>query len=391
MSLGKKEFIIADLVRKELLVGELSIEENALLHEWLSVPENHEYYQKIIDLETLKSKERFYNSINTDLAFDRIKEKLDFSEVPVISLFNYRKIWRFAAVLVFLVGISSVFFYLNKSRDIKNNEVVVKSDEPKFDHPTLVLEDGTIVSLEPKKEKIVSKNGIISNVNDVLVYDAKAINGKTTTGENTLIVPSGHVYAVNLSDGTKVWLNSKSSLKYPMEFSGDKRIVKLEGEAYFEVAPNVKMPFKVLSNGQEVEVLGTHFNIRAYENEPVFKTTLLEGKIKISEGSNSALVKPGQQIIISLEKHSLRSREVNTELAVAWKNRLFYFENAKYDEIMREIERWYDVDVIYKGKIPDERFEGAIQKDLKLDQVLKMLESKDVHFKVIGKEVIVTQ
>ena len=180
-------------------------------------------------------------------------------------------------------------------------------------------------------------------------------------------------------------------MRYPVEFRGDTRNVTLEGEAYFEVSKNPHSPFKVKTNSGNVTVLGTHFNVRAYQNEPVFKTTLLEGKIKITEGDNSSLVKPGQQIVVSLDKHSMKTKEVNTELAIAWKNRLFYFENAKYDEIMREIERWYDVDVIYKGKIPDERFEGAIQKDLKLNQVLKMLESKDIHFKISGKEVIVTQ
>src|SRR6218665_2469631 len=187
MSQGKKEIIIATLIRKELLTGELSIEEKAFLQEWLSVPENLEYYQKVIDLETLKSKERFYKAIDTDAAFERIKEKLGFEDEPVISLFNYKRLWQYAAILVFLAGITSVFFYMNNEEGAKNQKVVVKSIEPKYNNPTLVLADGTVVSLEPKKEKIVSKNGVISNVNKVLVYDAKDLKGVTSTGDNTLI------------------------------------------------------------------------------------------------------------------------------------------------------------------------------------------------------------
>ncbi|MCR4032041.1 MULTISPECIES: FecR family protein [Flavobacterium] len=382
MSQGKKEFVIAALIRKELLTGELSIEENALLQEWLSVPENQEYYQKVIDLETLKGKERFYNAVNTDAAFERIKEKLGFEDSPVISLFNYRKVWRYAAILVFLAGISSVFFYLNKTGEPKKEEVVVKSIEPQYNHPTLVLADGTVVSLEPKKEKIVSKNGVISNVNKVLVYDAKALNGKVSTGENSLIVPVGGIYAVNLSDGTKVWLNSKSTLKYPVEFSGNTRNVTLEGEAYFEVSKDPKAPFTVKTKSGNVTVLGTHFNVSAYEEDKNFETTLAEGKVKVSEDNQTVVLNPGQQA--RSKNAGLSVVDVDPSVYTAWKDGKFYFENENLKNILTKMARWYNFNVKFEQKALEQiKFTGIVLKDEPIDRFLDVIsKSSNVKYKI---------
>lgn len=370
----------------------LSPEEESIFTAWYDESDaNREYFERVknnyqSDLEP--------EDINLNSAWNTIDKIIS----PERNRRSYYK-YAIAASVALLIGIgyynttqrTTSFNSINKE---KENTVVEKERQKNSDEVILTLSDGSKVVLNDQK------NGVVASQEDIVItkdkdgqirYEDKNSDHKGKVSFNTLITPNGKTFQIALPDGTVVWMNAGSSLKYPTYFEGNERSVALTGEAYFEVAHNPKMPFKVLSNGQEVEVLGTHFNVRAYENEPLLKTTLLEGKIKITEGSNSALVKPGQQIVVSLDKHSMRTREVNAELAVAWKNRLFYFENAKYDEIMREIERWYDVDVIYKGKIPDERFEGAIQKDLKLDQVLKMLESKDIHFKISGKEVIVTQ
>ncbi|MFD2941744.1 FecR family protein [Flavobacterium notoginsengisoli] len=387
MSQGKKEIIIATLIRKELLTGELSIEEKAFLQEWLSVPENLEYYQKVIDLETLKSKERFYKAIDTDAAFERIKEKLGFEDAPVISLFNYKRLWQYAAILVFLAGITSVFFYMNNEEGAKNQKVVVKSIEPKYNNPTLVLADGTVVSLEPKKEKIVSKNGVISNVNKVLVYDAKDLKGVTSTGDNTLIVPVGGIYAVSLSDGTKVWLNSKSSLKYPVEFSGNKRTVTLEGEAYFEVSKDPHSPFTVKTKSGNVTVLGTHFNVSAYDEDKNFETTLAEGKVKVSEISKSkqteeVVLRPGQQARVKNE--ALRVVEVDPLAYTAWKDGKFYFENENLKNILTKMARWYNFNVKFEQKALEQiKFTGIVLKDEPVDHFLDIIsKSSNVKYKI---------
>ncbi len=363
----------------------LTPEEESIFAAWYKESDsNREYFKRVQNRYQIDIEE-----IDLENAWEIIGQKI----TPKRSNRIYYK-YAIAASAALLIGIA----YFAKTNTSINNSVVktenASASEKKSNDIVLTLSDGSKVVLNEEK------NGVVANQEDVVI--TKDNEGQIRYGQNngahtgkptynTLVTPNGKTFQIALPDGTNVWMNAGSSLKYPTYFSGSERAVVLTGEAYFEVAHNEKMPFKVFSNGQQVEVLGTHFNIRAYENEPVLKTTLLEGKIKITEGGNSALVKPGQQIVVSLDKHSMKTKEVNTELAIAWKNRLFYFENAKYDEIMREIERWYDVDVIYKGKIPDERFEGAIQKDLKLNQILKMLESSDVHFKVSGKEVIVTQ
>jgi len=365
----------------------LSPEEESVFNIWYNESEeNRHYFAKVENNYQIEME-----NINLDIAWNAIDRKISPSK-------NRKQFYKYAiaASVALLMGIG--YFTVTKTTAIDSGKGSAQTEEGEVTKNTndiiLTLSDGSKVILNDQKNGVVAsqQSVVITKDKDGSIrYDE---NNDQHTGKptyNTLITPNGKTFQIALPDGTNVWMNAGSSLKYPTYFDGNERLVVLTGEAYFEVSHDAKMPFKVFSNGQQVEVLGTHFNIRAYENEPVLKTTLLEGKIKITESDNSSLVKPGQQVKVSLTNHSMKIAEVNTESAVAWKSRLFYFEDAKYDEIMREIERWYDVKVIYKGKIPDERFQGAIQKDLKLNQVLKMLESKDVHFKVSGKEVIVTQ
>ncbi|WP_337965535.1 DUF4974 domain-containing protein [uncultured Flavobacterium sp.] len=358
----------------------LSPKEESIFAAWYNESDsNKEYFERV---------KNNYESEIEEIDLDRAWKAIDKKVSPRKNRKAYYK-YAIAASVALLIGVT--YF---KSSTSTSNKVIPTVVEKPVDGVTLTLSDGTKVVLSDHKNGVIAnqENAVITKDEEGQIrYEGNNTEQKGKVAYNTLVTANGKTFQVQLPDGTNVWMNAGSSLKYPTYFSGSDRAVILTGEAYFEVAHNEKMPFRVFSNGQEVEVLGTHFNIKAYLNEPVMKTTLLEGKIKISEGDNNMLVKPGQQVIVSLGKHAMNITSVNTESALAWKNRLFYFENAKYDEIMREIERWYDVDVVYKGKIPDERFEGAIQKDLKLDQVLKMLESKDVHFKVSGKEVIVTQ
>jgi len=365
----------------------LSPEEESVFNIWYNESEeNRHYFAKVENNYQIEME-----NINLDIAWNAIDRKISPSK-------NRKQFYRYAiaASVALLMGIG--YFTVTKTTAIDSGKGSAQTEEGEVIKNTndiiLTLSDGSKVILNDQKNGVVAsqQSVVITKDKDGSIrYDE---NNDQHTGKptyNTLITPNGKTFQIALPDGTNVWMNAGSSLKYPTYFDGNERLVVLTGEAYFEVSHDAKMPFKVFSNGQQVEVLGTHFNIRAYENEPLLKTTLLEGKIKITESDNSSLVKPGQQVKVSLTNHSMKIAEVNTESAVAWKSRLFYFEDAKYDEIMREIERWYDVKVIYKGKIPDERFQGAIQKDLKLNQVLKMLESNDVHFKVSGKEVLVTQ
>jgi transmembrane sensor len=388
MSLGKKEFIVADLIRKELLIGELSIEENAFLQEWLSAPENQEYYQKVIDFETLKSKEAFYSAINTDIAFEKVREKINQKNTPVVPLFRYKHLLKYAAVFLVLLGITATFLFTIDEEGQK--EVVVNSISPKYNNPTLILADGTVVSLEPKREKIVSKNGVISNVNQVLVYDTKALQGTTSTGDNTLIVPVGGIYAVNLSDGTKVWLNSKSSLRYPVEFSGDTRTVTLEGEAYFEVTKNPHSPFTVKTKSGNVTVLGTHFNVSSYIEDQVFAATLAEGKVKVSNNANvsdktDVFLVPGQQARINNKTDGIiRVAEVDPAAYTAWKDGKFYFENEDLKSILTKMARWYNFNVKFESKSLEQiKFTGIVLKEEPIDHLLDIIsKTSNINYKI---------
>jgi ferric-dicitrate binding protein FerR (iron transport regulator) len=198
-----------------------------------------------------------------------------------------------------------------------------------------------------------------------------------------------------LSDGTKVWLNSVSSIHYPTAFVGKERIVDITGEVYFEVMKNRAMPFKVMVNGMQVEVLGTHFNINSYEDEANIKTTLIEGLVKIVNNRKASFLKPGQQAILRLRIGQDEKREMkivdnaDIEEVVSWKKGLFRFQKADIKTIMRQVSRWYDVEVEYEKEVT-ETFSGTIPRNVTVSKLFAMLElTGHVHFKIDGKKIMV--
>jgi ferric-dicitrate binding protein FerR (iron transport regulator) len=213
---------------------------------------------------------------------------------------------------------------------------------------------------------------------------------------NTIIIPKGGTYKITLPDGSDVWLNSESSLSYPVAFIGGERKVELSGEAYFEITRDERKPFRVHSNNQIVEVLGTHFNINTYEESGFIETTLVEGSVRVTQNYSNGkpyktrLLKPGQQSLTNLFKPEIKIENVDIEKEIAWKNGFFKFKNTNIQNIMREIERWYDVKVQYEGKIPSEEFTGIISRDVEITKMLKILEQGGgVQFSVSGKRILV--
>jgi len=256
---------------------------------------------------------------------------------------------------------------------------------------TLTLGNGKTINLTDVKNGKLSKQGgvqITKTADGQLVYQiienqVSEINAST----NTISTPKGGQYQLILPDGTKVWLNAASSLSYPVTFTGrGQRVVNLSGEAYFEVFKNKKHPFIVKSAKQEIKVLGTHFNISAYTNDPVVKTTLLEGSVEVNA---KTILKPGEQS--SFSDGQIKVTPVDTEVAVAWKNGDFMFKNEPLENIMQQIARWYNVDVVYSDpQVSNKRFGGTISKFKNVSEVLCMLElTEEVHFKVEGRRITV--
>jgi hypothetical protein len=271
--------------------------------------------------------------------------------------------------------------------------------EPGDDKAILTLGDGTRIILDDAQNGVLANQGgnsILKTSKGELIYSFSKDNESQASGGNTenvifntIQTPKGGKFLVMLPDGSKVWLNAASSLRFPTKFEGTKREVELQGEAYFEVAHDESKIFEVNTRNQIVQVLGTHFNINAYEDEPTVNTTLLEGSVRISDmrTNTSQMLKPGEQSKVSQKIEIVNVKD--TGEAVAWKDGYFHFNDEDIQTVMRQIERWYDVTVIYEGKVPSNRFGGEIERSLSLLQVLKILEKSKVHFRLEGREVIV--
>jgi len=355
-----------------------------------------------LDAETLRV------SLLKVLAVDRALP----SAPPVRRLTGGRAWWAAAAILVVL-GAGSYLAYLNRPNPAvttaQTQSERFKNDvAPGGNKAVLTLSGGQQIILDSAANGVLSQQGnsqVQKLANGQLSYTV-ITERPTTALYNTLTTPPGGVYQLILPDGSKVWLNSESSIKYPVFFAGKERKVEISGEAYFEVLKDASKPFKVKINGSvEVEVLGTSFNINSYEDEPTIRTTLLEGSVSVREepivGVNtntnklSVVLKPGQQAQMVVGDNSNNGVRVvgavDVDAVVAWKNGLFRFKGAELGAVMRQIARWYDVDVEYQGKLPDYPLVGNIPRNVPVSEILKLLELTGVvHFTIEGKKVTVT-
>ncbi|HWK04260.1 MAG TPA: FecR domain-containing protein [Puia sp.] len=324
---------------------------------------------------------------------------------------------RVAAAVIVVVTGAAVYLGLHKS-NINNKTIPlatvhtsndIRDIRPGGNKAVLTLANGATIVLDSAHDGLIGQQGNTSIVKvdaGALAYDTKSKH----TGEvlyNAISTPRGGQYQVILPDGSKVWLNAASSLRFPTSFVGKERLVELTGEAYFEIAKNAAMPFRVfvvppLGSGREgmnVQVLGTHFNIKAYENEQSIRTTLLEGAVKVGipalsgvwrDGGQEVTLVPGRQAIADNAARSLQVADANTEQVVAWKNGMFRFKETSIRELMREVERWYNVDVIYNTVKTDQDFTGIVPRTRNISELLHTLElTGTVHFQIEGKKIIV--
>ena len=293
-----------------------------------------------------------------------------------------------AAAILIVISIGT-FFYRNYIDESNTKHAIsgVKNDiSPGGNIAFLTLADGRKISLtDAKNGQLAEQSGIKINktADGQLEYTiSNSDNSSQSISYNTIETPAGGQYQINLPDGSKVWLNSASSLRYPVRFIGKERRVEISGEAYFEVAHNSRMPFKVANASQTVEVLGTHFNIMAYPDETSTKTTLLQGSVKIIKENKSKIISPGQQTRV--KDGNIDVVDVDVNEATAWKDGYFMFKSEDIQSIMRQISRWYNLEVTYQGNFPEKVFGGKISRSRNVSEVLEILESTgSIHFKII--------
>jgi len=303
-----------------------------------------------------------------------------------------RILWpRIAAAASLLLGLTFGGYFLSHKQTVQQ---IVKTQAnviaPGGNKAILTLANGRqIVLTNARNGKLAEEmnTAIDKTADGSLVYHGQAATENTAQLYNTMATPRGGQYHLTLADGTNVWLNSASSIKYPTDFTGNERKVELTGEAYFEVAHNAAKPFRIVSNGQMVEVLGTHFNINAYPDENEIKTTLLQGSVKIKVADKSYLLKPGEQSTLRNGNVNVATADINE--AIGWKNGIFYFNDAGIESVMRQLSRWYDVDVKYEGQIKERKFSGEISRNVNASQILDALSFKKIHYSINGKTIII--
>ncbi len=371
-----------DLLKK-YLAGNCTEKEKGILETWYL---RHE----VNNLPEISEKEK-------QKQLNEVFSSLPVHHGPVRKIPLRRLIASAAAAMVLITLGLSLYYY--KQQEVAPAEKQYAHDvKPGGNKAILTLADGRNITLDDADNGDIAKQAgvtITKRKDGQLVYQVVATSIEhldTTYPLNTITTPKGGQYQVRLPDGSKVWLNAASSLSYPMRFSKNERKVELTGEAYFEVVHNSKMPFKVKTADQLVEVLGTHFNVNAYPDETDSKTTLLEGSVKISQTRSnvSKLLKPGEQAVVT---NAIEVKSVDTEQAIAWKEDLFMFNEDNLDHVMRMIARWYNVEVVFKdNELKKELYSGSVSKFVNVSHVLKKLEMVGgVAFTVQGRTISVSK
>ena len=391
---------LAELAERFLL-GTATEKEIALLHEWYDTADQEEIELVFTpEPETAEAVgKRLFGGLQ--LAIQEERQATRHRRIVLIR----RSIA--AASVIFVVFFAGKYFW-NSYRSPKPERDVAQVTKPGNDLPPgsnkakLWLGDGSVVDLADAKNGTIKHEAgaRIEKKDGQLIYGlsmgqevskgADGSKGAEASETNTIQTPRGGQYEVILADGTKVWLNSASSLSYPTTFTGKNRQVLLKGEAYFEVAEDKNKPFNVAVGDVQVEVLGTHFDIMAYEDENAINTTLLAGAVRVTgRGMGSRLLAAGQEASMDRSSGSLSVNEVDVEEAVAWKDGFFEFQGVSIETVMRQLARWYDVDVKYEGTT-DKHFRGKISRSSNVSEVFKMLElTGEVHFSTEGKKIIV--
>lgn len=325
-----------------------------------------------------------------EMVFSYILEEANRRTAPVpgAKTLHLRRWWAAAAVLV-LLG-AGLYFLTRPKSPAPMAQRPGNIIQPGREGAVLTLSDGSQVVLDSLKNGVITQQGNadVQLRNGQLLYNSRNDASSPALAYNTVATPRGRQFRVTLPDGTAVWLNAASSLRYPVAFPEGERTVTVTGEAYFEVAADARKPFTVKTdNGIAIRVLGTSFNVNAYTDESALRATLLQGKILVKTTTANQVLQPGEQAVVN---QSIKvDAHANTSQAIAWKNGIFNFQQAPLEVVMRQIARWYDVEVVYEKNIPAITFGGEMGRDLELKDVLQFLEESGVHFKLSGRKLTV--
>lgn len=401
-------FDIDLIVLKYVRDTSLSLEEEVRLRQWLAESDDRQALIERIktDPDWVQAELHRLQQIDTEAIWSKVESNIKPApSIPLPSQTRRRRRIYAAAASLILVG-GSIWLWSTRNHATTpvtpaSSAVTTTDIKPGGNRAILTLADGRHIDLDTSANGLIAAQGnsqVAKVASGQLAYnkvktsnDLRDNRPTTAIAYNTLTTPRKAQFEVRLPDGSHVWLNNASSLTYPVTFTGPDRTVDLTGEAYFEVAKDAAHPFHVrVAGGPTVDVLGTSFNIMAYSDEPTQRTTLIDGSVRVTEDNQTALLKPAQQS--SLDTHgALRvTHDVNVQEVIAWKNGYFHFDHASLQTTMRQLARWYDIDVVYEGQIPDQEFVGRIQRNLLLSDVLKGLENEHCHFKLEGRRLTVT-
>ena len=360
----------------------------------IAQPENEAAVQTLIEqvIENTGAEMQMPDQVAASI-LQNILQKEKGLVVPLKSKKVHFRMWMRVAAAVVFFAIAS-YWFIDKKDNEKAKVIALAEKQspilPGGNHAVLTMSDGSTILLDSMQNGTLQQgNTKVNKQGGLLIYDTHASSiANAPVVYNTLSTPRGGQYQVVLPDGSKVWLNAASSLLFPTAFTGSQRKVELTGEAYFEVAKNKDKPFLVKVGDMQVKVLGTHFNINAYSDENTIRTSLLEGSVKIIKDNKSKLLKPGNQAVLNKKQNEIDITDIDMNGVMAWKNGLFQFEGDNITTIMREIGRWYNVEIVYSGKVPARTFEGKISRNAELSEVLRILELSKVKFSVVGRKII---
>lgn len=386
---------ILPLIYKHLQ-GSLTDEEAAVLANWLAAAPQRQALLKDLNDDQLLQEQLWVNQPANWATVEagitaKLQERISAAQ-PAGRFVRMQQKWWLAASVLLLLGIGAYLWFRPGTNN--NGEVIVSGTPERIEAgkngAVLTLADGRQVVLDSLGNGIVAEQQgtqvIMKNGN--LVYDIDQQAPVAATAYNTMSTPRGRQFRITLPDGTGVWLNAGSSIRYPTQFNGSDRVVYVTGEIYFEVAKNAGKPFYVsVNDATRVAVLGTSFNINAYDNEPSIGMTLVEGKIRVMTNNENVTLAPGKQARVT--GTDLKVLTVDTDQVIAWKSGLFNLNDLPFQAIMRQIERWYDVDVEYENGVPDLPLVGEISRDVPLQGLLKNLERLGMQYRLEGRKLII--